>query len=169
MLSFLFPKEYVKSIFEINYTALSLKKIKGLIFDIDNTLVPFDVERPTEKIIEHFKNLTEMGFKLCLVSNNKEQRVKLFSEPLALTAVHKARKPRRGGIKKALSMLGTSPEETAIIGDQIFTDVFSGNRTGLYTILVEPVSLKDELTVKIKRAPERVIVNMYKRRNIKNV
>ncbi len=161
MLGRLYPKAYVDSIFHIDYKKLHKDGIKNIVFDIDNTLVPYTEKKPTEKIIKLFSNLQKIGFKVCLLSNNKKERVELFNEGLMLKAVYKAGKPSSKGINKMLSMLNANPNETALIGDQIFTDVWCGNRKGLYTILVKPVSTSDEFTVRLKRGVEKIVLNLY--------
>lgn len=163
MLKKFFPDYYIKSIFEIDTDDLRKKGVKALIFDIDNTLVPYDVAVPTKEIIKFFKELQEKGFKICLFSNNNKARVIRFNSGLKLLAIHKANKPLGIKFKRAMKILGTDKTSTAIIGDQIFTDVYGGNRVGMTTILVEPVSDKDELITKVKRGIERRIINAYEK------
>jgi len=164
MLSRFFPKEFHNSVFEINYEALFEKGFRGLIFDIDNTLAAFDIPHPPKKVVALVKSLQKIGFRLCLLSNNSAQRVKGFNNSLGLPAIHKAGKPQKRGLRKALSLLKLTKERTAIIGDQLFTDVWGGNRTGIYTILVNPLAKRDEWTVKLKRAPEKLVKNIYFKR-----
>ncbi len=158
-----FPDIYVDSIFHIQYEKLIKENKKGLVFDIDNTLVPFDIPHPTEKIIKLFEDLKEMGFKICLLSNNNHNRVIKFNENLKLPAVSKARKPTLRGINEAIRLLGLNPTQVVQIGDQVFTDVWCGNRLGLYTVLVRPVAERDEFTVKIKRGVEKFVINIYEK------
>ena len=145
-----YPDDYIRSIYEIDTDDLLKRGIKVLIFDIDNTLVPYDVAEAPKEIIKFFKELQEKGFKICLFSNNTKERVVRFNMGLKLIAIHKANKPLTGKFKRAIKLLETDKNTTAIIGDQIFTDVYGGNRAGLRTILVEPVSDKDEWITKIK-------------------
>jgi len=163
MLEFLYPKIYVKNLEAVPYEKLKKKGITALIFDIDNTLVPFDIPEATREIIDYLDNLQKMGFKICLLSNNKKERVDEFNRILGLSAVHKAKKPRKKGIEQALKLLDAKETETAIIGDQIFTDVWGGNRKGLVTILVKPVSTRDEFTVVLKRGVERLVIKSFVR------
>lgn len=152
---------YRAGINDIPYEELWREGLRGLIFDIDNTLVPFDVPEPTEPVIELFAGVRGMGFKVCLLSNNSGERVTAFNGRLNAFAVHKALKPRLKGLKRALNMMGVSAGETALIGDQLFTDILCGNRCGLYTILVKPVSDRDEFTVRLKRGTERLFMRRY--------
>lgn len=156
-----YPDDYIQSIFEIDTADLKKKGIKALIFDIDNTLVPYDEPEPTKEIIKFFKELQEKGFKICLFSNNTKERVIRFNSGLKLIAIHKANKPLKGKYKRVMKLLGTDQSSTAIVGDQIFTDVYGGNRAGIMTILVRPVSDKDELITKVKRGIERRFINAY--------
>ena len=161
MIKKLYPTKALNSIFELPIEELKQAGIKGIIFDIDNTLVPYDEVEPTEQIISFFEVLKENGFIITLVSNNTEDRVIKFNEKLKVLAVHKAKKPSRKSFVKALEMMPCKADEAIIVGDQIFTDVFGGNRAGLKTYLVSPVSDKDEWQTKVKRRLERQIVKRY--------
>lgn len=168
MLNTFYPKIYTKDIKTIPYEKLLEKKIKGLIFDIDNTLVPFDIPHASDDIIEFFEELKVKGFKICLLSNNNKNRVELFNKKLNLPAIYAAKKPMSIGLDKALKLLGTTYSNTAIIGDQVFTDIWCGNKKNMLTILVRPVANRDEFTVKLKRGIERIIVKSYVRKVKKN-
>lgn len=163
MIRKLYPKAYISSIFDMDITALKNKGIKGIIFDIDNTLVPYDEAEPNEAIIGFFKKLRSEGFKITLVSNNTEDRVLKFNEKLKVFALHKARKPLTGAFKKALALMDCSKEEAVIVGDQVFTDVYGGNSAGISTILVQPVSDKDEWITKVKRGLEKRVIKSYEK------
>lgn len=165
MLRRLYPKTYLKSIFEIDTKMLKEQGIKGIIFDIDNTLVPYDVAYPTEEIIDFFERLKKEGFQICLASNNTEDRVVKFNEHLKVFAIHKSGKPRRRGLHKAMELMNLQKDQVAMVGDQIFTDVFAGNRAGAHSILVVPVSDKDEWITKIKRGIEKKVVQHYEKHN----
>ena len=164
MLKRFFPQVYVDSIYDIAYEELLKQNIKGLIFDIDNTLAPFDVPTPDDRLIKFIQDLQQKGFKICLLSNNKQHRVDTFNS-LKLPAVAKAGKPKLTGVKTALSMLGTDSNNTVIIGDQVFTDVWCGNRMHMYTILVKPIAIRDEFTVKLKRGLEKIVIKIYMAKN----
>lgn len=168
MLNIFYPKIYAKDITTIPYEKLFNKNIRGLIFDIDNTLVPFDVPEATDDIVKFFNNLKEIGFKVCLLSNNNKNRVELFNKKLGLPAVYNAKKPLLKGINKALKLLGVEEQNTAIIGDQVFTDIWCGNRKKMVTILVKPVANRDEFTVKLKRGIESLVIRLYMNKVINN-
>lgn len=168
MIKNLYPTAYISSIFEMNLEDLQKQGIKGIIFDIDNTLVPFDEVEPNEKIIGFFEELRKRGFQITLVSNNTEERVVRFNEKLKVFALHKSQKPLTKNFRKALQLMACQKEEAIIVGDQIFTDVYGGNMAGIKTILVKPVSDRDEWKTKVKRGLERQIIRRYekKQRNI---
>lgn len=156
-----FPNAFYNTIFDVDYSKLKEEGYKGLMFDIDNTLVPFDVAHPTQEIIDLFTDLKARGFKICLVSNNNETRVFRFNERLKVFAVSKALKPMRRNLRKAMKLMGTQVENSAFIGDQLFTDIWGGNRLGLMTILVKPIAEKEEWITKIKRSTEKKVLDLY--------
>jgi HAD superfamily phosphatase (TIGR01668 family) len=161
--TYLFPKEFANSVHDINYDKLWQAGIRGLIFDIDNTLVTFDVPEPTAQIAALLTNLTQRGFGICLLSNNGEARVKGFCQNLGYPHIWRAKKPGRGGISRAMEHLGLQRHQVAIVGDQIFTDCLGGNRFGIHTILTAPIAKRDEWTVKLKRLPEKIVLRAYAR------
>ncbi|PKM50787.1 MAG: YqeG family HAD IIIA-type phosphatase [Firmicutes bacterium HGW-Firmicutes-7] len=163
-----FPSAFYNSIFDVDYTKLRTEGYEGLMFDIDNTLVPFDVAHPTKEIIDLFTELKAQGFKICLVSNNSETRVFKFNERLKVFAVAKALKPMRRNLRKAMSLMGTEINNSVFIGDQLFTDVWGGNRLGVMTILVTPIVEREEWITKIKRSTEKKIFKMYLKAGKKN-
>lgn len=167
MIKKLFPDMYVDAIYDIDLIALQQKGIKGLIFDIDNTLVPYDVATAHSDLVQWFQKVQSMGFKICLVSNNSKGRVVKFSESLHLPAIHNALKPMRRNFKRAMVIMGTEKTETAIIGDQIFTDVLGGNLINITTILVLPIQEKEAFVTKIKRGLEKKVLEFYKKYNTK--
>lgn len=157
----LFPDYYLKSIHEIDLDLLTKENKKLLIFDIDNTLVPHYIERPTQEVIDFFRLVQDKGFKIALLSNNKKERVLLFNENLKLPIVYKAGKPKKKKILSLIKRLDCLPVQTVVIGDQVFTDVLVAKRLNIVSILVEPISDKDEFLVSLKRGLERKILKMY--------
>ncbi len=161
MLKRFYPSIFVNSVYEIDYKSLKKQGITGLIFDLDNTLAPFDIIKPTKEIEQFINNLISDGFRVCIVSNNKGKRVEIFNAEMKLPYVSKAGKPKTKGIKNGIQQLGLKNEEVVMIGDQMFTDVWVGNRLGIYTILVKPICERDEFTVKLKRGLEKKVFNLY--------
>ena len=155
------PDYYYDSVFMVPYNELWQNNIRALIFDLDNTLAPYDIPRPTAKVTALMKRLQRMGFRICLLTNNTEKRVKTYNENLNLIAIHGALKPLTPGIGRALRELGTDHTQTAIIGDQLFSDIWAGRNARITTIMVKPVSKKDIITVRWKRYPERLFMKSY--------
>lgn len=157
----LYPKAYFKNIREIDIEFLKKNKIKGIILDVDNTLINYykEFENGTEQWVE---NLKQQGMKLCIVSNtNKVQKVKMVAEKLQLPYFYFAKKPLKMGFLKAKKLMNLNSENVAAIGDQIFTDVIGSNRCKMFSILVEPIEEKDILITKIKRPFEKRILQKY--------
>ena len=160
-LKIFYPKIYVDSIYDVPYKKFIKRGIKALVFDIDNTLIAFDMPEPDDNLIEFIAKLKEMGFAICLLSNNNETRVEIFNRKLQLPAISKARKPGLSGLKKAMALTGAKNSQTALIGDQVFTDVWCGNRLSVTTVLVKPVVNRDEWTIRLKRSLEVIVIKMY--------
>ena len=155
------PDYYYDSVFMIPYHELQQRNIKGLIFDLDNTLAPFNIPRPPAKIAALVRRLRRMGFIICLLTNNTEKRMRLFNEHLEAIGVHSAMKPLTGGIKRAMRLMGTERAETAIIGDQLFSDVWGGRNARIMTILVKPIGKADFFTVRMKRGLEGLFIKAF--------
>ena len=153
----LFPDRRMESVALLTPGALAEGKIRGLIFDIDNTLVPHG-EPADEETVRYFAALHAAGIRTAFVSNNHAPRVAPFAEAAESPFVCDAGKPSRKGFCEALRLMGTAAEETLSVGDQIFTDVWGANRSGIRSILVRPVSRKEPFTVKLKRFPEKIVL-----------
>ena len=166
MLKSFLPSEHVKSIFDIKPEDLKKRGIKGIITDLDNTLVEWDRPMPTPELIKWFENMHAHGILVTVVSNNNEQRVGTFCKPLHTPFIHRAKKPLRSAFKKATDQMGIKLEEAVVIGDQLLTDVFGGNRGGFHTILVTPVSQSDGINTKINRFLERRIMAAFRRKGM---
>ena len=157
----LYPDIYLKNVKEIKIDLLTKNNIKGLLLDVDNTLIDFD-----HKILEGAKewvdNLKNNGIKLLILSNtNKIEKVKRVAKELDLEYINFAKKPAKSGFKKACRLLKLEPKNLAAVGDQIMTDVFGGNRMGMYTILTKPLGKKDIFITKVKRPLENLIIKQY--------
>lgn len=162
MLKQFYPRERRESTYGIPFEEFYRQGIRGVIFDVDNTLVPHDAPADRQAK-ELFKRLDRIGLKSCLASNNKEPRVKKFARDVGTEYIYKAGKPKRRGYLEAIEKMGIRPEETIVVGDQIFTDIWGANRTGLYSILVNPINPKEEIQIVLKRIPEKVILYFYER------
>lgn len=161
MCSFLYPGEYIESTYRIDFDKLYENGYRGVIFDIDNTLVPHGAPAD-EQAISLFTHLKELGFSCMLLSNNKEPRVKPFAEAVGAQYVYKAGKPKPSGYRNAMQQLGTDITNTLFVGDQIFTDVVGANLAGIRTILVKPIHPKEEIQIVLKRFLEKPVIGCYK-------
>lgn len=162
MFRIFYPKQRAASAYDIPYERLREKGIRGVIFDIDNTLVPHDA--PAEKkTVELFKRLHRLGCATCLLSNNKEKRVAEFAGQVDSPYIFKAGKPKTGGYEKAMKLMGTDRTSTLFVGDQLFTDVFGANRAGIASVLVNPINPREEIQIVLKRYPERLVLWFYER------
>ena len=155
------PDYYFESVFEIPYEKFLEKNIRGLIFDIDNTLTAFDEAGPSAKTAELLQNLQGMGFKLCLLTNNTNRRLGSFNRDLKLPGFANALKPFAIGIKKAINQMEVETGQTAIIGDQLLTDIWAGKNAGIATILVKPITQRDFAFVRIKRIIENHLLKKF--------
>lgn len=161
-----FPDERVASTYEIDFETLYEQGYRGIMFDIDNTLVEHGQDA-NEQVKELFSRLKAIGFECCLISNNKKQRVSRFNEQIGVHTVFNAHKPAKKNYYYAMALMGTEPENTIFVGDQLFTDVYGAKRIGVRNFLVKPINKKEEIQIVIKRFFERFILREYKRKNDK--
>lgn len=157
----LYPDLYLTNIKEITLEILKENNIKGLILDVDNTLIDFD-----KNLIEGAKNwcdnLKQNNIRICILSNtNKKEKVAKVAKILDLEYIYFAHKPNKKGFYKAQKLLGLNINEIATVGDQVFTDVFGGNRVGMFTILTKPIDERDILVTRIKRPFEKIVIKKY--------
>lgn len=157
-----FPDRYVASTYVIDFEKLYSDGIRGVIFDIDNTLVPHGA--PADRRAEElFRRLKKIGFSCCLISNNQEARVKMFNEPIQVNYIYNAHKPSTKNYRKAMEIMGTDEASTVFIGDQLFTDVWGAKRAGIPNILVKPIHPKEEIQIVLKRYLEKIVLHFYKK------
>ena len=162
MLRTFFPDDYMSSTYEIPFEKLYEEGYRGLIFDIDNTLVMHGAPAD-ERAIVLFARLKELGFQCCLLSNNKQPRVDLFNKDVNVYAIPDAHKPSRTNYRKAMELMGTDLTNTVFVGDQLFTDVWGAKRTGIRNILVAPINPKEEIQIVLKRYLEKIVLYFYKK------
>ncbi len=162
MLQCFYPDAYLDSAYKVDYEGMYQKGFRGVIFDIDNTLVPHGAPAD-EKSIALFERLRRIGLESVLLSNNKEPRVKSFNDKVHSRYLYKAGKPGREGYRRAMELMGTTPETTFFVGDQLFTDVWGARRTGIWTYLVKPIHPKEEIQIVLKRRLEWIVLLFYKR------
>ena len=157
-----FPDEYLDSTYLIDFEALYKNGYRGVIFDIDNTLVPHG-EPADERAEALFKRLKNTGFQCCFLSNNQYERVSSFNRNIQVYFIENAHKPSRKNYRKAMELMGTTLENTVFVGDQLFTDVYGAKRTGIYNILVKPIHPKEEIQIVLKRKLEKIVLYFYKK------
>lgn len=160
MLRMLYPCEYVESVFSIDYLKIYKLGYRGLIFDIDNTLVHHG-EDATSEIEELFRTLQCIGFKTLLLTNNDESRTKRFKKNIDSLYLCDANKPNTENYIKAVNLLGMQKNQVLFIGDQVFTDIYGANRSGIDNILVRYLRYENETKIGIKRMLEKLILKLY--------
>ena len=150
------------STYVIDFEKLYEEGVRGIIFDIDNTLVPHGAPAD-QRAIELFERLKKIGFHCCLISNNQEPRVKMFNEKIQVDYVYDAHKPSTKNYRRAMEIMGTDVRNTVFVGDQLFTDVWGAKRAGIPNILVKPIHPKEEIQIVLKRYLEKIVLFFYKR------
>lgn len=158
MLRLLNPDAVYESLYAVDLDELKARGIRGLIVDLDNTLIAYDYADVTEQARQWVAAARERGFKICLTSNARSGRVRRIAQALDIPGIANAAKPIRRAFRRALRLLGTKPSETAVIGDQVFTDVLGGNRMNLYTVLVNPLSTAELGATRLMRRLERRVL-----------
>lgn len=160
MFKAIYPDEYLDSTYEIDFEQLYEDGYRGVIFDIDNTLVPHGApaDERSKKLLNY---LRDRGFKIVLLSNNTKTRVDMFNEELHLDTIPRGAKPLLKGYKRAMEIMGTSKENTFFVGDQLFTDVWGAKRLGIRSILVKPINAKEEIQIVLKRKLENIVMKEY--------
>lgn len=165
----LYPNLYLENVSKITIEILNENNIKGLILDIDNTLIDYDKNLP-EEFIKWCEDLKSKGIKMCILSNtNKKHKVEKVAKALGLEYLYFAHKPNKKGFYRAKEMLGLKEENIATVGDQIFTDVWGGNRCNMFTILTKPIDERDILITQLKRPFEGIVIKKYLKKRNKSI
>jgi len=160
------PKVYVDSVYNIDLKKLKeLKKIKGIIIDLDNTLVAWGQNEVSQKNIDWVNEAKKLGLKICIVSNTNSKRVAKLAKIFDVPYHSKYFKPFSVAFNNGLKILDTKKSETVVIGDQIFTDMWGGNRLKLLTILVSPIVKRDSIGTFLHRNLEKIIISSWLRKD----
>lgn len=162
MLQCFYPDEYLDSTYLIDFEEKYRQGYRGIIFDIDNTLVPHGLPAD-ERAVALFKRLKDTGYQVTMLSNNKEPRVKMFCDAVDAPYIYKAGKPNPAKYRQAMKDMGTDEKNTLFVGDQIFTDVWGANKAGIHSILVKPIHPKEEIQIVLKRYLEKIVLISYRR------
>ncbi|MDD6211998.1 MAG: YqeG family HAD IIIA-type phosphatase [Clostridiales bacterium] len=168
MFKIFYPNEWKDSSYEIDYEQLAKMGIKGILFDIDNTLVPHGMPA-TQESIALLQRIHQTGLATCLISNNQEPRVAPFAEAMESDYLCNAHKPSVKGYQKACSIMGIQTNEAIFVGDQLFTDIYGANRAGIRSILVKPIHPKEEIQIVLKRYLEKIVLFFYRHGGSKKV
>ncbi len=162
MLQRFYPDEYVDSAYGIDYEGLYQQGYRGIIYDVDNTLVPHGAPADSRSVAL-FRRLEGIGYQAMLLSNNKEPRVKSFHDAVGVPYIFKAGKPGTANYFKAMERMHTKPGNTLFVGDQLFTDIWGAKKAGIRTFLVKPIHPKEEIQIVLKRRLERVVLYFYRK------
>jgi HAD superfamily phosphatase (TIGR01668 family) len=162
MFNMFYPDDYVESTYRIDFKELYKKGYRGVLFDIDNTLVGHGSDAD-ERAKELFQTLREIGLESCLISNNQRERVERFNKEIQTKFIYNAHKPSGKNYYKAMEIMGTNLSNTLFVGDQLFTDVFGAKRIGMKNILVKPIGSKEEIQIVLKRYLERIVLYFYRK------
>lgn len=162
MLKLLAPCLVVNTLYDINLEELKKRGICGIVFDLDNTLIPWNSSEICPEVLGWLTDLVNQGFKLCLVSNNGNRRVRQIAAQCKAPFVARALKPSRTGFRQAAAVMELSPASIAVVGDQLFTDILGGNRLGMFTIWVKPLTAQEFIGTKITRQLEKLAVRVLK-------
>lgn len=161
------PDFFMNRIEDIDLELLRSMGYKALIFDLDNTLVGWRSKNINPSVIRWLERAGAMGFKMCIVSNCMlKKRVRYFSELLNIPFICKATKPMKRAFIKAVRMMDSDISHTAVIGDQMFTDVLGGNRLGFLTVLVRPIDKREFYATLIQRTMEKIVLYSFRKRGL---
>lgn len=160
------PREFVDSVYDVTPEKLHALGIRGIITDLDNTLVEWDRADATPELMAWLKLIRDSGIQVVIVSNNKEARVKHFAAPLDLPYIFQARKPLTNAFRRGLQLMNLPSHQVLMLGDQMMTDMLGANALHLHTILVKPVAQSDGLVTKLNRRLERRVFNYLRKKGI---
>lgn len=165
-MSFTFVPEYYFETFDkASAEFLGSIGVKGIVLDVDNTLEPYENPTPGEHVVSWLDSLRAAGISAAIVSNNGAQRIELFNKELGLPVYYKAKKPFRKNVLNAMRDMGTDKDNTILMGDQVFTDVWAAHNTGIRAILVPPIKDKTDILTKFKRLLEKPVLRKYRKLN----
>jgi HAD superfamily phosphatase (TIGR01668 family) len=167
LLKMLCPRMIIQRVQDIDVEALWAQGYRGLIFDLDNTLVSWRRWSLNPAVKTWLERAQTLGFRMCILSNCVfRRRVARFSRLAGIPAIPKAKKPRKKWFQQALDLLGTQVDDSIVVGDQVFTDVLGGNRMGLYTILVLPVDRREFYVTILQRTAEKLVLFRLRRKGL---
>ena len=161
-----FPKLITDELTDLTPELLQQHGIKLLMMDFDNTIVPYTTSVPTQKMADWLRNMLESDVLLCVVSNSKNDRVKIFCEKYDLPCITRAKKPGTRGIRECLEQFEVPAEEAALVGDQIFTDTLGANCAGVTPILVRAID-NHNIWLKLRHVAELPFIFVSRKRRLR--
>ena len=161
----LLPTIRCEALTDLSPELLRAKDIELLMLDFDNTIVPYITNTPTAPMDAWLRAMLQSDIQLCVVSNSKRDRVKVFCEAYGMDCITHSKKPFPKGIRQCLAKYGKEPKRCAIAGDQIFTDTLGGNCAGLTSILVRPIN-NHNFWLKARHVLEKPFILMARNRRI---
>lgn len=163
----LLPRVITERLTDLTPEFLNDRNISLLMLDFDNTIVPYTTNIPTQQMEDWLKEMLRSDIRLCVVSNSKRDRVKVFCRKYGIDCITHAKKPFAKGIKECLAKYGVSPSNSAIVGDQIFTDTLGGNCTGITSILVDAID-NHNIWLKLRHVAELPFIALAHKRRIQH-
>ena len=166
MLPLFVPDKYYKTIYHIDYDKLYNQGIKCILFDLDNTLVPADVNKPSKKLKKLFYDLKVKGFKVVIMSNSSKNRVNIFKNELLVDSIFLANKPKPEKFLKIMQTYNLKESEIVLIGDELVTDIMGANKLDILSIYVNPISNINHYTSFLNKKLESAIKNKLQRNDL---
>lgn len=161
---FLIPDLICDTVYDVPFSSFVEKGVRVIAFDIDNTLVPYDVPSAPEELKNFLLSLKEKGVEIAFVSNNTPERVALFNEPFGFFTVPDAHKPLRSALKPVLRQFGVKASQVLLVGDQLLTDVLTARAWGAFAVTVPPIKKVETRFFRFKRKIEKPFIKKYYKR-----
>lgn len=160
-MSLLRPDDVIGHVHDITPEFLAGRGLRGLLLDLDNTLIPYGSYEERADVMRWAADLRRAGLRLYLLSNARGHRARFWVDKLGFEGVGMAGKPNPRAFRRALGVLGLPPHQVGMVGDQVFTDVLGGNLAGMRTILVQPLALSALPHTRVARRIERAVLKRY--------
>lgn len=160
------PRLMVNSVYDIDVEKLKAMGIRGIILDLDNTVIPWDSALMCPEAHQWLRALLDAGLRVGLVSNNHRRRVEKFANIFGIPFAARAFKPAKRGFRRVMAAMRLTENQVAVVGDQLFTDILGGNRLGCYTIWVKPLTAKEFVGTKCTRQLEKLTVRFLRSKNM---
>ena len=166
MIPLFIPDKYYKTIYHIDYDKLFRQGIKCILFDLDNTLVPADVNKASRKLKKLIYDLKVKGFRVVIMSNSSKNRVNIFKNELLVDSVFLANKPKPEKFLKIMQAYNLKENEVVMIGDELVTDIMGANKLDILTIYINPISNINHYTSFVNKKFEQVMINKLKKNDL---